>query len=136
MCYLDKIRELCEQKNIPLVLIKAPSIYPVWYEKWEQQIEDYAAQYKLPYLNYLEMADEIGIDWNTDTYDGGLHMNLYGAEKCADHLGQYLKDHYELADMREDPEISADWAEKEAFYEAKKADQLEQIKEHGKVLDP
>ena len=35
-----------------------------------------------------------------------------------------------------DPEISADWAEKEAFYEAKKADQLEQIKEHGKVLDP
>lgn len=136
MSYLDKIRELCEQKGIPLVLIKAPSIEPVWYDNWEKQIDDYAAQYQLPYINYLELVDEIGIDYSTDTYDGGLHMNLYGAEKCADYLGKFLKENFELADMRQDPQISADWAEKEEFYETKKADQLQQISENGKVINP
>ena len=36
--YLDKITQLCKEKNIRLVLMKAPTIYPVWYDEWEEQI--------------------------------------------------------------------------------------------------
>ena len=39
---LDRIRELCESKGIRLILMKAPSLYPVWYEQWDEQIREYA----------------------------------------------------------------------------------------------
>ena len=136
MSYLDKIRELCDKNGIKLVLVKAPSLSPEWYDTWNQQIVDYAQKYDLDYVNLLEKADEVGIDYNTDTYDGGLHMNIYGAEKCADYLGRYLKEHFSLKDMRSDPQTSAYWTQKEQFYEEKKADQLNQISKYGKVVSP
>ena len=49
--------------------MKAPTIYPVWYDEWEEQIKDYAAQKDLPYYNFLESIQESGIDLTTDTYD-------------------------------------------------------------------
>ena len=67
--YLDKITQLCKEKNIRLVLMKAPTIYPVWYDEWEEQIKDYATQNDLTYYNFLESMQESGIDLTTDTYD-------------------------------------------------------------------
>jgi hypothetical protein len=112
MHYLDLIRELCEEKGITLLLVKAPSVSPVWYDKWDAQIVEYADTYGLDYLNYLPLVDEIGIDFAADTYDGGLHMNYSGAVKCADYLGAYLVEHYGLSDNRSDAEISAVWTAK------------------------
>ena len=42
--YLDKMVQLCEDKGIQLILIKAPSLYPHWYEEWEVQMEEYARE--------------------------------------------------------------------------------------------
>ena len=61
--YLDKMAALCEEKGVRLVLIKAPSLYPYWYGQWEEQIEDYAARRGLSYINFLELTDEIGLDF-------------------------------------------------------------------------
>jgi hypothetical protein len=110
--YLDLIRELCEEKGITLLLVKAPSVSPAWYDKWEEQIIEYADEYKLDYLNYLPLVDEIGIDFATDTYDEGLHMNYYGAVKCADYLGNYLVQNYGLEDLRSDESIAEIWEQK------------------------
>ena len=90
MEYLDKIRELCDEKGIELVFVKAPSLFPHWYDEWEVQVDEYAQKYDITYYNFLELADEIGIDYSTDTYDAGMHMNLYGAEKMSDYLGEKL----------------------------------------------
>ena len=46
-----------------LILIKAPSLYPYWYPQWEEQMEAYAAERKLPYINFLELQEETGIDY-------------------------------------------------------------------------
>lgn len=134
MEYLDRIRLLCEEKGIPLVLIKAPSISPVWYDEWEQQVADYADKYNLDYINYLKLIDEIGIDYETDTYDQGLHMNLSGAEKCASYLGDYLADKYGLKNLSEDAETAEDWKEKERFYEDMKAAQKKELDTYGEIL--
>ncbi len=75
------MRTLCESHGTQLVLIKAPSLYPIWWEEWEEQMEDYARKYDLLYVNLLEAQAEIGLDWETDTYDAGLHLNIHGAEK-------------------------------------------------------
>lgn len=88
--YLDQMRILCEENDITLILIKAPSLYPYWYPEWEEQIEAYATEHNLLYLNFLELTEEIGIDYQTDTYDAGLHLNRTGAEKLTRYFSQIL----------------------------------------------
>ncbi len=121
--YLDKMADLCEQHGTKLVLIKAPTLSPVWYDQWDQQIEDYAKERDLLYINFLEYQEEIGIDWNTDTYDRGLHLNVYGAEKLTKYFGEILKESCNLPDRREDSKLVDLWAQKTATYQARKAEQ-------------
>jgi len=118
--YLEKMTALCAEKQSRLILIKAPSLYPYWYNEWERQVEEYAAEHGLTYINFLELADETGIDYSTDTYDGGLHMNLSGAEKLSRYLGRVLRDEAGVPDRRDEEALCAVWAEKIAAYEAEK----------------
>lgn len=118
--YLDKMADLCQEKGVRLVLIKAPSLYPYWYGQWEEQIEDYAARRGLTYINFLELTDEIGVDFTTDTYDSGLHLNLYGAEKLSRWFGQWLTDNCPVEDRRGQEDCASVWSEKSAAYAARK----------------
>lgn len=122
--YLDMMTALCKEKGIRLILIKAPSLYPYWYDEWEVQVEDYAEKNGLTYINFLEIGDETGIDYNTDTYDAGLHMNLSGAEKLSLWLGRMLTEQVEGIHNRQNEEaLAAIWEEKIAAYEAEKQEQ-------------
>lgn len=129
--YLDKMRMLCEEKGASLVLVKAPSISPVWYEEYEQQITEYADRYGLTYINYLDLTEELGIDYNTDTYDAGLHMNLSGATKLSKHLGEILSSQFGLENHKNDAAYADVWAEKVSFYYAMKQAQEKELSEFG-----
>ena len=102
MKWLDKILDLCKKNNIELVLIKAPSVYPFWYDEYEEQVISYAAKNNIKYFNLLSVADEIGIDYSKDTYDGGLHLNLSGAVKNSKYFGKVLKQNIDLNDFHGD----------------------------------
>lgn len=130
--YLDKMTKLCKENDIELVLIKAPSLYPHWYDEWEVQMEEYAVENDLRYINYLELIEEIGLDFTTDTYDAGLHLNLSGAEKISRHLGQYLAEEFSLEDRRSENDLSARWEVKIQEYEAEKEKQTEEWLEKNK----
>lgn len=127
--YLDKMVELCEENGVELVLVKAPSLVPYWYDEWEVQMENYAKEHDLKYYNFLEMTDEMGIDWATDTYDAGLHLNLSGAEKMAEHFGKILTEECGLESRRGEPELEAAWAEKKEAYDAEIARQQEALEQ-------
>jgi hypothetical protein len=116
--YLDMMRELCEENDIKLIMIKAPSLYPYWYDQYDAQVVDYAKKYNLPYYNFLSLGDETGIDYSTDTYDGGLHMNLSGAEKLSHYFGNILVNEYGVSDRRGDAALEAIWNEKIKDYNA------------------
>ena len=119
--YLEKMTELCKSKGVQLVLIKAPALSPVWWPQWDEQIETYAQENDLLYINMLEYQEEIGIDWQTDTYDTGLHLNVYGAEKAAAWFGKILQEKFQLADHRVESYLSVIWAEKcETYHNRKK----------------
>ena len=45
----------------------------------------------------------MGIDWDTDTYDRGDHLNYSGAAKVTAWIGDDLRRSYALPDRREDP---------------------------------
>ncbi len=124
--YLTRMAQLCRDNGIQLILIKAPSLYPYWYPEWEKQIETFAQEQDLPYINFLELAEDIGIDYSTDTYDAGLHMNLSGAEKLSTYLGQVLQTQYDIPDRRGDTELENIWADNIAAYEAEQQAQYEQ----------
>lgn len=129
--YLEKMRKLCEEKGIQLILVKAPSLYPAWYDEWEDQIEEYAKTYELPYYNFLELTDEVGIDFTKDTYDGGLHLNLSGAEKMGEYFGKILRDEFQVPDRRNDEKIASVWAEKCAAYYDMEKRQQEELDTYG-----
>lgn len=122
MEYLNKMTKLCEEKGIHLVLIKSPSLYPHWYDEWDEVIENYAAEHNLLYINMLEVAEnEIGIDYSVDTYDAGLHMNVTGAEKCASYLGGVLVEEYGLQGHKDDADMAEYWEEVCDRYDEAKA---------------
>lgn len=100
--YLDMITNLCKENNIKLVLIKAPSLYPHWYDEYDSQIREYAAKNEIDYYNLIENADEIGLDYSMDTYDGGLHLNLTGAAKLSKYFAEILFDNYNLTNYKGD----------------------------------
>lgn len=118
--YLDKITALCRENDIQLILVKAPSLYPYWYDQWEEQIEDYAVENNLLYINFLELTDETGLDFSTDTYDAGLHLNLSGAEKITEYLGEVLRKEAGLKDRRDEEHLSQVWDGKIEAYEQEK----------------
>lgn len=115
--YLDRMVELCDKYNAELVLVKAPSLYPAWYDQWEEQIETYAREHGLKYYNFLEVTDEIGLDYQKDTYDGGLHLNLSGAEKLASYFGKCLSEDCSLRNRRGEEGLEQSWREKRIRYD-------------------
>lgn len=131
--YLDKITELCEANGVRLVLFKAPSLYPFWYDEWDAQMAEYAAAHNISYINSLELADEIGLDYGEDTYDAGLHLNLCGAEKLSIYLGSYLRDNFGLTDHRSDARLSALWDKKRTAYYAMMDAQLADLETFGEI---
>lgn len=107
--YLDMMTELCEKEGIQLILIKAPSLYPYWYDEWEVQMEDYAEAHGLMYINFLELQEECELDFSRDTYDGGLHLNLWGAQKVTDYLGEVLSTECGLENRSGEEHLSSVW---------------------------
>jgi len=112
MEYLDKMRTLCDEKGIELIFVKAPSLFPHWYDEWEEQVDEYAKKYDITYYNFLELAEEVGIDYSTDTYDAGLHMNLSGAEKLSDYLGKKLVEEHGVTVRNTDEKYIEIWEPK------------------------
>lgn len=90
--YMEKMRLLCEEKGIKLILIKAPVTYPYWYDEWNRSIADYADNHGLSYINFLSRLKSTGLSFDTDTYDGGLHLNKTGAEKLSEYFAPILKE--------------------------------------------
>lgn len=105
--YLEEIQKLCESKGAALVFVSAPSPKN-WNYKKHNGTKKYAEEHNIPFLDLNLMTDEVGIDWKTDTKDGGDHLNENGAKKVSDYLGSYLKETYSLPDHRNDS-LYADW---------------------------
>lgn len=110
--YLDKMVELCEKNGVELVLIKAPSLYPHWYDQWEEQIVDYANEHQLKYYNFLNVTEEVGLDFSVDTYDAGLHLNLSGAEKLSRYFGEILTRDCGLTSRKDEQDLVQRWQKK------------------------
>lgn len=135
MEYMEKIRKLCEEKDIRLILMKAPSLSPVWYDEYDEQVINYAKEHELLYINFLDLVDELNIDYETDTYDGGLHMNLSGAEKISVYLAEVLQKECGLTDHRSEQKLVEVWKKKEEFYDQMIEEQRNELDTYGYLVN-
>lgn len=112
--YLERIVALCEEHGSELLLITVPASSS-WNLARHNGVQGFADEYGLTYLDY-NMADlNPGIDWRTDTPDGGSHLNVLGARKLTAALGTYLTEHYDLEDHRGQPGFES-WDKDAAAY--------------------
>lgn len=123
--YLNKMKELCEENGAELILIKAPTNVRNywWYEEWDEQIVKYAEENNLSYYNFIG-NDEIGIDWSQDTYDYGMHLNVFGAEKMTRYFGKILSQNHNLQSQKGNADISTVWNEKYEKYISQKNEMI------------
>ena len=68
-----------------------------------------AQAYDLPYYNVLNVVDEIGLDYTKDTYDGGFHLNVTGAQKTAQYFGEILQSEYGVSNRQHEADRAARW---------------------------
>jgi hypothetical protein len=101
--------ETCRDNGIELILVKAPVLYPYWYPEWDEQMVKFADANGLRYINFLDHQDETGLDYSADTFNGGLHLNVYGAEKLTSYFGKILRNEYNVTDRREDMDLKQRW---------------------------
>lgn len=109
IAYLKKMKALCKKEGVDLFVLKIPAIgYPqqylgAWTKERSDKTKNICDALAITYMD-LSYGCDIGIDWSNDTADGGMHLNLNGAEKVTDYLGNYIVNHYDVNTM-----VDADW---------------------------
>lgn len=107
--------DFCQDHDIDLVLMKTPKI------EWESAktigCQALADEYGLDYIDFNtdKMLKEINFDISNDARDF-QHLNIRGADKVTDYIGEYLLEHYELEDFRENPDYDAEKMERYRIY--------------------
>ncbi len=105
--YLRDIIEWCRNNEIELLLTNTP--WPCINEENEMyfnSIENIADEYGVPFINGCKKYKEIGIDYTTDSYGDGGHLNYSGVTKYTKYIGDYLSQNYHIIDRRGDSHYS------------------------------
>ena len=111
----DQIKKYCDDHGIEIVIYSMPSATNYNWERIEK-LEAFAKEKGVRYIDLNQKQEEIGIDWDHDSNDGGDHMNLFGVVKVVRFLGNYLRDNLELTDHRGDPAYRS-WDEELVEYD-------------------
>lgn len=99
--YLTKIHEMCRENGAQLVLMKVPTMsmpqyYPgVWTREKYQLTAALAKELQIPYIDFMYDIDP-HIDFETETIDAGVHLNLRGAQKISQCLAGYIQKQFKL----------------------------------------
>lgn len=98
--YFRKIQTLCRERGIRLIVVSAPS--PAnWDYYFHNGVVQLLEGQDIPYIDMNLMPGEIPIDWETESYDGGDHLNYSGACKTTDYMGKVLWESGLFEDKRE-----------------------------------
>ena len=94
---LIELLEFCKEEKLDnVVFVRAPHyVTRQTYDrvKRSNKMAEIVQGYGFDYLNLERKVKEIGIDESTDFYNAD-HMNIYGAAKFTDYLGQLLQEQY------------------------------------------
>lgn len=90
MSYLLKMKKLCDENNMQLLLITTPTVR--WNSLKSGTVEEICKANGLNFVD-LNMPDGELIDYSVDMADGN-HVNAYGAKKTTKYLCDYIIENY------------------------------------------
>lgn len=103
--YFRQIYRICQERGITLMLVSAPSTTN-WTTYHHNGIVELLEGLDVPYVDMNLLTREIPIDWTTDSYDGGDHLNYAGACKVTDYMGQLLWQTGYFSNKHSDPALA------------------------------
>lgn len=99
MSYLMDMKTMCEENGAEMILIATPSPEDWSYAK-HVATEKAAKEAGLAFYDMNEEVDKIGINWETDSFDGGEHLNLIGSKKVTAYFEDHILQSFHLPDHR------------------------------------
>ncbi|MDE6110707.1 MAG: SGNH/GDSL hydrolase family protein [Eubacterium sp.] len=105
--YLQNIMQLCEENGAELMFVSTPSIKN-WNSARHNTMIELTEELGVEYMDMNVLNKEVPIDWTSDTYDAGDHLNHVGAKKATAYFGEYIHSKNILEDHRNDNAYS-DW---------------------------
>ena len=112
-----EIKKICDSNGARLVLFGAPNVF-TWSPDRYNAVAYLAMDLGVPYYEMNFMREDVPIDWNTDAFDNGEHLNVWGAQKVTAFLGEYLNDLGIFEDKRTNKEYEV-WNEaQKVFFES------------------
>lgn len=109
MQYLENILAKCKKFNTEVIVAAVPN-GKGWNQSKHQYLENYCQKKGLPFIDFNMLLDNIHFDWQTDTRDGGEHLNNSGSTKVMEYLSKYLHDNYQLEDKHNNTDFQS-WNE-------------------------
>lgn len=113
---VEQIQQMCEEHGAKLLLLSTPSTVN-WNYQRHNGIQALADDLGIEYIDLNTMPDQVNIDWSTDTYDRGDHLNHSGCIKVTEFLSKYLEGTKLFSDRRENNQY-ASWNKLLQDYEA------------------
>lgn len=111
---LEDIKAICDAHGAKLVLVSTPSTVN-WSMPKHNRMVAVARELGVDYWDLNTGDTKVDIDWQTETCDGGDHLNLSGAQKVSSRMAALLSETYRVPDHREDDAYS-DWDEAYTSY--------------------
>jgi len=118
--YLRKMIQTCKERGIYVLLTYIPFPASETEQMEANRVALIADEYDVDYINFLDMNI---VDFRTDCYDSFSHLNPSGARKVTDYLGQFIIEHYDIPDRRDNPDYIG-WYDDYAAYTQLKIDNL------------
>lgn len=105
--YLRKCIELCQEQEIPVLLLMTPYNEPSFAQSATNTAYMLAKEYGVPFLNGLEQdVVNVACDFRDEE-----HLNSSGARKWSSFVGGYIAEHYGIEDKRDDATFGQWWAD-------------------------
>ena len=132
--WLRKIIELTKANEIDLCLFLAPMTVSREDQMRMNYVGELAEEEGIPFLNFVDLRDELKIDPEQDFLDGG-HVNYKGGSKVTDAIGRFLVQNFNMEDHRGDKKYDL-WVQNSATREHEfNAFKLQESTELRYILD-
>ena len=94
-----RIAQFCKEHDLKLLFIKLPKY---WYDARHDASNMVAKELDVPFIDFndADLSEEMDMYYPFDYIDL-MHPNLRGSRKLTSYIGRYLKEHYDLEDVRE-----------------------------------
>jgi len=96
---LDMLNNLCIKNGAKLLFVYIPTAFS-WNQAKHKAIAQYASSHSIAFLDLNTNPKGFKFDWKTDTKDGGIHLNIWGAQAVTSYIGDYIKNNFSIPDHR------------------------------------